>query len=159
MHAVEHASWQRLAATHEQQMSLWTTLSFSLWTTLSFLDMRRCKIWARKISSWKYLLIPICRPVLLVSQSTERLIPDLHPELQSECVEGQLLQWLEWLNPCRGRWQVPISSWHGVVPARVSFWATLGVLVICTIAWRSLYESASLYLNLRLNCCLCCLRH
>ena len=31
------------------------------------------------------------------SQSTERLIPDLHPELLSGDVEGQQLQW-------RGRW-------------------------------------------------------
>ena len=45
-----------------------------------------------------------------VSQSTEGLIPDLHPELLSGSVAGQKLQW-PWSNLYRGRWQVPVSNW------------------------------------------------
>ena len=41
----------------------------------AFLDMRRYKNWAHKMSKW--------RPVLPVFQSTEGLIPDLHPDLPS----------------------------------------------------------------------------
>ena len=54
-----------------------------------FLDMERCKNWAHKIFSPKYLTI--WRLVLLAfSQSTACLTPELHPELLSEGVEDQL---------------------------------------------------------------------
>ena len=45
------------------------------------------------------------------TQSTECLLLGLHTEPLSECVEGQLSQQLVF-NPWRGRWQVPIFSWH-----------------------------------------------
>ena len=50
------------------------------------LDTRRCKNWAHKISNY----LKTCSASF--SQSTERLIPDLHPELLSGGVEVQQLQ-------------------------------------------------------------------
>ena len=58
---------------------------------IAFLDVRRCKNWARKISSWKYLFEDLfCQ----IFQSTEYLISDLHSELLLGGVEGQQLQQL-----------------------------------------------------------------
>ena len=59
----------------------------------AFLDMRRYRNWAHKISFWKYLTI--WRPVLPVfhwGQSTEYLISALHPELLLGSVENQQVQ-------------------------------------------------------------------
>ena len=54
----------------------------------TFLALRRCKNWAQKIFSGKYLCEgPFCH----LPQSTECLIPALHPELLSWGVEGQQL--------------------------------------------------------------------
>ena len=44
------------------------------------------------------------------SQGTEHLIPDLHLELLSGCVEGQQLSGY-WPNTCRGSWQVTVFIW------------------------------------------------
>ena len=72
-----------------------------------FLDMRRCKNWAYKIFSWKYLTIQI--PILPISP--EHRVPHfwstpwaLSGVLRVSSCSGS------WFNPCRGRWWVPIPS-------------------------------------------------
>ena len=70
----------RVTISHKRQTPPWRNL----------VRRRRCKNWAPKISSWKYLTI--WRPVLPVS--LEHLISVLHPELLSGGAEGQQLQWL-----------------------------------------------------------------
>ena len=57
----------------------------------AFLDLRRCKNWARKIS-WKYLTLG--RPVLPVFLEHRAPPSSLHPELLSGGVEGRPLPWL-----------------------------------------------------------------
>ena len=72
----------------------------------AFLDMRRYKNWAHKISSWKYL--PVL-PVFLRAQGASFLISTLNSfqgVLKVSSCSGT------WFNPCRGRWQMPICSWH-----------------------------------------------
>ena len=73
------------------------------------LDMRRCKDWAHKISSWKYLTSEdlFCQ----FSQRTEGLIPDLHPEFFAGILKVSDYS-DSWSNLCRGRWQRTIFSWH-----------------------------------------------
>ena len=73
------------------------------------LDMRRCKDWAHKISSWKYLTSEdlFCQ----FSQRTEGLIPDLHPEFFAGILKVSDYS-DSWSNLCRGRWQGTIFSWH-----------------------------------------------
>ena len=75
----------------------------------AFLDLRRFKNWAHKISSWEYLTT--WRPVMQVP-------PYPHPNPEQEAafllstallsggVGGHQLQGT-WYNPCRGRQQVP----------------------------------------------------
>ena len=74
----------------------------------AFLDIRRCKNWAHKICSWKYITSVglFCQ---FFPEHTECFIPDLHPKLFSVGVEGLRLHWF---NLYRGRWQLPIFSWH-----------------------------------------------
>ena len=72
----------------------------------AFLDMRRCKSWAHRISSWKYL--------------SEDLSWQFFPEQSASFLLSTLNSFQEvlkissfsstWLNPCRGRWQVPMAS-------------------------------------------------
>ena len=71
----------------------------------AFLHMRRCNNWAHKINSWEYLF--------------EDLSFQFSPQRQSASVLLSTLNSLQVLlkvssysstrlNPCRGRWQVPI---------------------------------------------------
>ena len=56
---------------------------------------RNARIWTHKILSRKYLAIKrLLLSVFFFPQSTEGLIPDLHPELLSEGIESQRRQWL-----------------------------------------------------------------
>ena len=72
----------KVSASHEEQTV--TMKDFS-----AFLGERRCKNWAPKIFSWKYLTVKACSAHF--AQSTEGLISVLHLELLSEGVEGQWL--------------------------------------------------------------------
>ena len=58
----------------------------------AFLDMRRYKNLDLKNLLKIFNYLKICSASF--SQSTACLIPDLHPEFFSGCVEGQRLQWL-----------------------------------------------------------------
>ena len=72
--------------------------------------MRRCKNWAHKIFSWKYLTI--WRPVLPVfprAQSASFLISTLNSFQGVLKVSGCSGYWP---NPCIGRWQVSVFSWR-----------------------------------------------
>ena len=80
----------------------------------AFLNMRKCKNWAYKISFWKYL--PVWRPVLPVfpcAQSASFMLSTLNyfqgVLKASSCSSS-------WFNPCGYRWkfswQVPVCSWH-----------------------------------------------
>ena len=76
----------------------------------AFLDMRRCKTWAHKILSWKYLTV--WRPVLPVF--SEHRVP--HSWFPPWALSG-VLKFISyggsWLKLCRGRWQVPVSRSQG----------------------------------------------
>ena len=74
----------------------------------AFLDMKRCKNWAYKSISWKY--VTIWRPVLPVFWNTECFIPDLHPELPAGVVEDQQPWQQVWFNPCKDTWRAPLAS-------------------------------------------------
>ena len=74
-----------------------------------FLD-RKYKNWAHKIGSWKYLTI--WRPVVPVfprAKSASFLFCTVNSFQGVLKVSGYSSTLL---NPCRGRWQVPICSWH-----------------------------------------------
>ena len=58
----------------------------------AFLDMRRCKNWAQNLLLQISNYLKACSASF--SQSTEYLIPDLHPKLLSGGVEGQRSQQL-----------------------------------------------------------------
>ena len=74
----------------------------------AFLDMRRCKNWPHEIFSWKYLTIwRLVLPVFPEHRVSCSWSPPWAP-FRGCC--GQRLQWLMIDTPCRGRWQVPISS-------------------------------------------------
>ena len=79
------SSYTHILHSHEEQMS-------PLMILVLFQDVRRCK----KLSSYSLLKISNYLKAYSASfsQSTECLLPDLHPELLSGCVEGQRLQWL-----------------------------------------------------------------
>ena len=84
VHAVRCTFWQRLAASHEEQMSPLMILVLSRYEEMQELGSKNL--------SWKYLVLKkVCSASF--SQSTECLIPDLHPEILPGCVEGQWLQW------------------------------------------------------------------
>ena len=100
--AIRHTFWQKVAASHEEQMSLLVVLVlFWIWE-----DTRN---WAHKIFSWKYLTI--WRPVVPVfprAQSASFLISTLNSfqgMLRVSDCSGL------WLHPCRGRWWA-VFSWH-----------------------------------------------
>ena len=70
-----------------------------------FLDVRRYKNWARKISSWEYLSEDLfCQ----FSRSTECLIPGLHPELLQGVWKVSCCS--VWSSPCRGTRRGPTCS-------------------------------------------------
>ena len=76
----------------------------------AFLDMRRYRHWAHKISFWKYLTI--WRPVLPVfhwAQSTSFLLSTLN-SFQGVLKISRCSS--TWFDSWRGRWQVPICSQH-----------------------------------------------
>ena len=95
--------------------SSWPKQMSLLMISVLFLIWDDARIWAHKKISWVSNYLKACSSSFFF-QSTEYLIPDLHPELLSGCIEGPWLQW-PWPNPCRGRWQVPIFSWQS--PFRV----------------------------------------
>ena len=100
VHAIKHFFFffLQVSASQEEQMSPWS----------AFLDMRRYKNWAHKISSWEYLTL--WRPVLPVfPSSTERLISALHPELLSRVLKISSCS-STWINPYRWRWQGPMAG-------------------------------------------------
>ena len=74
----------------------------------AFLDMRRCKNWAHKTISWKYLSTGLFCQFFPKHRVPHSLSP---PELLagvlkvSDCSSS-------WFNHCTGRWQLPIFSWH-----------------------------------------------
>lgn len=74
----------------------------------AFLDMRRYKSWAHKIDSWKYLTI--WRPVLpifpraLNASSLLSTLNSFQGVSKISCYSSA------WFNPCRGRWQVPMTN-------------------------------------------------
>ena len=78
---------------------------------IAFLDVRRCKNWARKISSWKYL-----RPVL--PDFPEHRVPHFWSPFwapfrgcwRSATAAAHNLILVEVDGKCS--WQVPISSWQ-----------------------------------------------
>ena len=73
----------------------------------AFLDRRRYKNWAHKISSWEYLSEDLsCQ----FSQSSECLIPGHHAELLQGVLKVSSCSM--WSNHCRGTWQEPICSWQ-----------------------------------------------
>ena len=72
----------------------------------AFLDRRRYKNWAHKISSHEYLFEELpCQ----FSQNTECLISALHSGLLQGVLEVSSYSGT-WFNPGRGRWQVPEAS-------------------------------------------------
>ena len=96
--------------------------------------MRRCKNWAHKIFSWKYL--PIWRPFLPVfpgAQSVSFLISALNTFQGllkvSSCSNS-------WFNPCRGRWQVPICSWEEKAVSDVVFRFSICMSVTESVCMR-----------------------
>ena len=95
------ASFTKVTASHKEQTSPRRIL-------VHFLDMKRYKNWAHKISSWKYLII--WRPVLPVfprAQSASFLFSTLN-SFQGVLKVSSCSS--TWFNPCRGRWQVPLAS-------------------------------------------------
>ena len=75
----------------------------------AFLDMKRYKNWAHKISSWKYLII--WRPVYH-QFFPEHRVPrfcSLSELLSGRCSKSATAE-ATWYNPCRGRWQLPVAS-------------------------------------------------
>ena len=73
----------------------------------AFLDRRRYKIWAYKISFWKYLFEDLFCQFLPEHKSALLLISTLNSfpgALKVSNCKGP------WFNPCRGRWQVPTCS-------------------------------------------------
>ena len=74
-----------------------------------FLDMRKYKNWARKISSWTYLSWRPVLPVAPRAQSSPLLISTLSSLWGilkfSSCSSS-------WFNLCGHRWQVPVCGWH-----------------------------------------------
>ena len=72
-----------------------------------FLDRRRYKIWAYKISFWKYLFEDLFCQFLPEHKSALLLISTLNSfpgALKVSNCKGP------WFNPCRGKWQVPTCS-------------------------------------------------
>ena len=74
----------------------------------AFLDLRRYKNWAHKISFWKYLTI--WKPVLPVFSWAQRAscLPSTLNSFQgmlkiSNCIST-------WFNPCRARWRDPMAN-------------------------------------------------
>ena len=82
----------------------------------AFLDLRRYKNWAQKLSSWDYLSIwrPV-PPVFLGHRALPSTISALRPELLSWGLKVSSCSGA-WFNPCRGRWQAPM--------ARANLWLT-----------------------------------
>ena len=74
----------------------------------AFLDMQRYKNWAHKILKASNYL-KTARSPLPPTPSTECLVSALHPKLFLGGVENHKLRSMP-LNPCIGRWQVPICS-------------------------------------------------
>ena len=90
VHAINLLPYKRFSASHKELMPPWRCSAF--------LDMKRGKDWAHKISSWKYLSKDLSRQF---SWSTKCLIPALHTELLSWRVEGQQLQQCRVQSPQR----------------------------------------------------------
>ena len=82
----------------------WET-SITMKTFSAFLEMRRYRNWAHKISSWDYLKSSPARfPAV---QSASFLISTLNsPQTMLKVSIGSST----WFNPCRGRWQAPMAS-------------------------------------------------
>ena len=100
--AIKHTFWQMLAGSHKEELlPLMILVLFWIWGN--------ARIGLIKSSSediqWSEGLFYQFFP------EHKCLIPDLHPELLSGCVESQWLQQLV-THPCRGRWQVPVFSWQ-----------------------------------------------
>ena len=113
VHAIKHIFWGGTwNQAHILQNAAISLLKFggadiSMNDFSVFLDMKRCKNWAYKIFSWKYLTI--WRPILPISP--EHRVPHfwstpwaLSGVLRVSSCSGS------WFNPCRGRWWVPIPS-------------------------------------------------
>ena len=76
------------------------------------LDIRKCKNWAHKNFSWRYR-----------SDDLFCLFPSLYPEFLSGGVEDPQSPNSLWINPHKGRWPVPIYSWHkGELVGTFSCW-------------------------------------
>ena len=105
----------------------------------AFLDVRKYKNWAHKISSWKYLSEDLSfqspspyhrnpRPSPTSppppAQSASFLLSTLN-SFQGMLKVGSCRS--TWFNPCRGRWQVPVCSWQGSL-----------LVINPTVLWKAL---------------------
>ena len=97
---VENFCWSwETSSSHKKQLLHMKDFS-------AFLDMRRYKNWAHKISSHEYLFEDLpCQ----FSQNTECLVSALHSGLLQGVLEVSSCS-STWFNPGRGGWQVPEAS-------------------------------------------------
>ena len=109
--------------------------------------MKRYKIWAHKISSWKYLTI--WRPILPVFPRAQRasfLIFTLNSFRVllkvSSCSSSQF-------NPCRGRWQGPIGRSHGPSLSFLLWWVNWKAWFLSVLSGCSPAQQCSLLAVIR----------
>ena len=104
VHAVRHTFYQKVAASHEEKISLLMILPiFYFW--------EYARNWAHETFSPKYLTL--WKPIFAsVPQSTECLTPDLHSEIFKECwrsataVASDLI-----LVEAEGKWPFLVGMW------------------------------------------------
>ena len=113
--------------------------------------MKRYKIWAHKISSWKYLTI--WRPILPVFPRAQRasfLILTLNSFRVllkvSSCSSSQF-------NPCRGRWQGPIGRSHGPSLSFLLWWVNWKAWFLSVLSGAHQHSNALCWLWLGLCTC------
>ena len=86
--------------------SLITRNSVTMKDFSTFLDMKRCKNWAHKISSWEYLTV--WRPVLPIFP--EHRVPHFCSPPWTPLGVLKISSRSTWFNPSKGRWQAPMAS-------------------------------------------------
>ena len=105
--AVKHTSWARLAASPKEQMSPIMILVLSRYKEMQKDGLIKSfeNIYLKACS------ISFCFCFCFFPQSTECLIPDLHPEVLSGVLKVSSCSG-SCFNPCRGKLQMPVCSCH-----------------------------------------------
>ena len=105
--AVKHTFWARLAASHKEQRSPIMILVLSRYKEMQKDGLIKSfeNIYLKACS------ISFCFCFCFFPQSTECLIPDLHPKVLSGVLKVSSCS-ASCFNPCRGKLQMPVCSCH-----------------------------------------------